>query len=216
MFVGDSVMYDELPALKSAFAAAGARTVIDASTFGFGLTNSTVNWRATWPSLVAAQRPDLVVVLLGPWDVSYVQSHGRKAYDGVVNDAVRTLTASGARVLWLGMLPSSAMPQRPVNPTYAALPAKFPGRVSYWELDPVLRGPKGDYPRALVAPNGTPVLIRKPDTEHLCPEGAARIADSVLNRLVALHLSAGAGESWRNGAWRSDPRYDNPPGGCTG
>jgi len=51
-------------------------------------------------------------------------------------------------------------------------------------------------------------LLRKPDGWHLCPDGAAAVAQ------VALAHAGVTDTSWFAGTWRADQRYDDPPGGC--
>jgi hypothetical protein len=86
---------------------------------------------------------------------------------------------------------------------FDTLPNRYPGVVEYLDIEPTLKAWDGTVPRSI---NGR--LLRKPDGWHLCPEGAAALAHTVLT-----HLGLD-GPDWDTGRWRTDARYDNPPGGC--
>jgi peptidoglycan/LPS O-acetylase OafA/YrhL/4-amino-4-deoxy-L-arabinose transferase-like glycosyltransferase len=214
LIVGDSSMADSAPALGAAFKAAGATTIIDASSPGFGLTRPETPYHDAWAGLVRDRKPDLVVVMLGGWDLNFLRDNGDAAYGEVVDEAVGVLSANGAKVLWLSMAPGGTTPERQVDRVYATLPARHPGIVDYWDFESVLRGPNGDWPRQITGLDGTTVLLRKPDDFHMCPEGAARVAQSALERAVSLGWTRPASVDWRNGDWRKNARYDDPHGGC--
>lgn len=214
LIVGDSSMVDTAPALGAAFKAAGATTIIDAAAPGFGLTRPETPYHDAWAGLVRDRRPDLVVVMLGGWDLNFLRDRGDAAYAGVVDDAIGVLSAGGARVLWLSMAPGGTTPDRQVDRVYSTMPARHPGVVDYWDFESVLRGPAGDWPRSVTGLDGETVLLRKPDDFHMCPEGAARVAQSALDRAVTLGWTQPAAGDWRTGDWRTSPRYDDPHGGC--
>jgi hypothetical protein len=105
------------------------------------------------------------------------------------------------------------------NAIAAKMPSYFPGRVMYLPVaaSVLLNGrysawlpPVGD-PRA---PSSQWIRVRKLDNVHLCPEGSARYADAVLTDLVAIFGLTPAASSWPEGAWTSDPNFNNPPGAC--
>jgi hypothetical protein len=214
MIVGDSGMHDLAPALGAAFAGAGTRKVIDASSPGFGLSVAEADWRDVWRDLVTTHDPDLVIAMLGGWDLKYLAAHGADGYAALVDEAVGVLTAQGARIEWLAMLPGGATPGREVDPVYAALPGSHPGTVDYFDPEAVLRAPDGTYPRQIPGADGKMLLVRKPDAWHLCPEGAALTTQSVLDHLVAIGWAPPTGDAWIGGQWRDSPRYDDPKGAC--
>lgn len=212
MIVGDSGMADAAPAMVAMLQAAGVPRAIDAAAPGFGLSaDGRIDW---WRTLTTEHNPDLVIVMLGGWDLQFLEDRGDAAYLQVVEDAVAALTSGGARVLWLSMLPGGDTPQRGVDRVYELLPALHPGVVEYWDIEAAFRGPNGDWPRAVTLPDGSTSLWRKPDDWHLCPDGAERLAIEVSKRLVALRWMPAESAPWHDGDWRLHPRYDDPPGGC--
>jgi peptidoglycan/LPS O-acetylase OafA/YrhL len=199
MIVGDSGMYDEVPALTAGFTSAGS-TVVSTAFPGVALTTPP-GTRDSWAATVAERRPDLVIVMLGAWDHDFVATNGDAAYAAIVDDTVTKLTAHGAHVMWLSVLPGDAVvPGRRVDATdldrfYRPLPARYPGVVEFVDIGDSLAPQPG-------------VQLRKPDGWHLCPEGAASLAHTILDRFGIDDAT------WRAGQWRLDPRYDDPPGGC--
>jgi len=199
MIVGDSGMYDTAPALVAGFTHAGS-AVIASSYAGVALTRPP-GLRESWASTIAERRPGLVVVMLGAWDYDFVAANGDAAYAAVVDQTVATFTAEGAHVVWLSVLPGDAIvPGKRVAATsldrfYSSLPQRYPGKVDYVDIAPALAPVDGQ-------------LLRKPDQWHLCPDGAAAVAHEVLARFGVLD------STWRDGDWRADARYDDPPGGC--
>ncbi|MFZ9564423.1 MAG: hypothetical protein ACO3AT_04475, partial [Ilumatobacteraceae bacterium] len=56
---------------------------------------------------------------------------------------------------------------------------------------------------------------RKRDGIHVCPTGALRSAQWLLQQLESLYgISLPANNDWVLGPWSSDSRYDSPPGAC--
>jgi peptidoglycan/LPS O-acetylase OafA/YrhL len=215
MIVGDSGMVDTTPALNAAFKAAGTTTVIDAAGPGFGLTREETPYVDAWTDLVRTHDPDIVVVMLGGWDIKFLNAQGDAAYAEVLDQAVSILSSEGAHILWLSMLPGGATPDRPPDRVFEQLPARHPGVVEYYDIEGALRGPDGDWPRSVTAPDGRTVLWRKPDLFHMCPEGAERVAAAVLEHVNALGWSQPATTGWEDGDWRASENYDDPHGGCT-
>jgi hypothetical protein len=95
----------------------------------------------------------------------------------------------------------------------------FPGRVMYFPLaDSVLLD--GKY-SAWLPPVGQPhapsaewTRVRKLDKVHLCPEGSARYAAALLADMTSVFSLPPAGGDWSQGAWTSDPDFNDPPGAC--
>jgi peptidoglycan/LPS O-acetylase OafA/YrhL len=205
--IGDSGAFDMEPALEAGFSAEGSEVVSVAYAI-IGLTRPE-GIRASWAEAIERFRPDLFIVSLGTWDDDFIAEHGAAAYQDVVDETVRMLTAHGAHVLWLSILPSDeAMPDGRAKPDvqeriFEALPRRFPGQVDFVDISGPFVAPDGSTPRML---GGR--LLRKPDRWHLCADGAAAVAHVVLGRLGL------DGDSWEPGPWRDDPRFHNPPGGC--
>lgn len=216
-------MYDAVPALEAALRAGGLAEVVAAPRFGMGLTRpEAYDWRTEWPRLMSATRPDLVVLMVGPWDVRTVEVAGRALapgepgweafYEPLARDAAAILTGGGARLIWVGMpLAGDAADLTARVTAFNAVVRKVAAgpRLTFVDAAAALAGPDGRF--APVQLDGaTPVRVMKPDGEHLCPAGAARLAAAVV---AAVPLEAGA--AWRDGPWRTDGRYRwNAGGGC--
>jgi hypothetical protein len=105
------------------------------------------------------------------------------------------------------------------NDIAKGMTAAFPGQVMYFPLagSVLLHGaysawlpPEGD-PRA---PKSAWLRVRKLDKVHLCAEGSARYGAALLADMTqTFGLSAATGD-WSQGAWTSDPDFNNPPGAC--
>ena len=186
MILGDSGMVEATPAIVAAFSAAGSTTFVKGAGPGFGITNPIFTWRESWTGLIAEQDPDLVVVMLGSWDVRFQAEQGDDAYLAVIDEAIDILGAGGARIIWASVMPSNERDPWSTERVFVRLPDLYPGTVDYLDLGPVLAGPTGDWPRSYVAVDGSLVLLRKRDVWHLCPEGAARVADAFATRAAEL------------------------------
>jgi len=214
MLVGDSGGFDLAPALGAAYLASGAQRYQSIAFPGFGLTLASSKWRETWSKAVAEFDPTLVIASMGGWDYDYYATNGAEAYARLVAEATGVLTANGARVLWVSMLPGGKFASMSVNPALELVPDLAGGDVRYADMDDALRAPDGSFPRSYVDDKGRTVLLRKPDSWHLCPIGAARLADSINAETHDLGWSDRASPGWQEGAWRTDARYDDPKGGC--
>lgn len=192
LLLGDSGMYDAVPALAAGLNAGGA-TVVSHAFPGVGLTQPP-GIRDNWIDAVAQYDPDLVVLMVGRWDRDFIAAHGDAAYRAEVDTTVRLLTSHGARIMWLSVFPGGQDPVVGLERFYEPLPATYGALVDYVDLSGEL---------ALAGPS-----VRKPDGWHLCPAGAFVVARTVLDEL------GDADTSWTSGDWRADARYDDPPGGC--
>ena len=95
----------------------------------------------------------------------------------------------------------------------------FPGQVMYFPIAGSIQV-DGHY-SAWLPPQGDPhapstawVRVRKLDNVHLCPEGSARLGNAVLANMTALFDLGPAGTQWAQGAWTTDPDFNDPPGAC--
>jgi len=218
LVIGDSGMVDEQTALEAAFHAAGTGHVELAAGPGIGLSQP-VDWRGEWTNLVEQVDPDIVIVMMGGWDMKFVNANGQKAYEELLAEAVRIFTKHGARVLWLPMLPggkltAGSVNDAAINSMIATLPTSFPGMVFHPQVGSSLLRPDGTNGISYTDDAGHTVLLRKPDGWHLCQEGAARLAQEVLDAAVALDLSPPAAQPWRNGPWVDAANFDDPTGAC--
>jgi hypothetical protein len=211
--VGDSVMHDASAAIEAALAGTGAASVRPASAFGLGFSDTAgIPFADAAPDLLEGPPVDQVVAMIGSWDHLAV-ARDAEAYEAQVRAALTTLAGDGRSVLVLVEPPSDPTkgeePTRTeVNEILEAVAAEVP-RTRFLPTDTVIGDAQGRYVRT--GPDG---LLRKPDGRHLCPAGATRFGSAVLAALSESWQLPPADDSWALGAWRQDPRYDNPAGGC--
>jgi peptidoglycan/LPS O-acetylase OafA/YrhL len=241
MLIGDSVMHDASYGITAAFTATGEATVATRAIDGFGLTTAK-NWPTSLPTLVAEVHPQIVIVTWS-WDeygpTTPNALHQPAAYTALLRRAVSTLLAPGNGVDGViftqfplsGNIPAaSAAAQASYNKERIKglsawndiakkMASLFPGRVMYLPVASSLLfegrfspwlPPIGD-PKA---PKDQWIRARKLDNVHLCPEGSALYARAILSDVTAIFGLARASPSWTEGAWTSDPDFNNPPGAC--
>jgi peptidoglycan/LPS O-acetylase OafA/YrhL len=213
MIIGDSGMFDVSQALAALYAHLGTATVVNASWPGWSFTRDPAGWQHDWPGLVAGNKPQLVFVMMGGWDWTYVQSHGVDAYEGVLASAAQILQAGGARIMWLGEAPGGNARPDQIDPLYQQFAASHPGN-AYADPASVLQAIDGAAPRWLPAADGHLQLLRKPDGWHFCQDGAVRVADVAASATADLGWAPTPMTGWEQGPWRLDHRYNDPPGGC--
>lgn len=222
LVLGDGVAYDLQPALAAALESGSRARVTPGALFGFGLTRTAVyDWRRLWGAAMTRTRPDLVIVFLGPWDIGNVSVAGRTLvpgqpqwaawYSDQATAAARLLTANRTSLIWVGATleaaPGSASRIAALDGVLRRVSVDAGGR--YVDGTRVLTGPDRRYRRR----DGSLALF-KVDDEHLCQEGAARLAATIAAAASATWQLA-VGPDWRDGPWRSDPRYQGPgPTGC--
>jgi peptidoglycan/LPS O-acetylase OafA/YrhL len=216
--IGDSGMVDEQTALEAAFHAAGAGHIELGAGPGVGLSQP-LDWRGEWTRVIDEIDPDLVIVMMGGWDMKFVNANGTDAYLRLLDETVTILSRGGARILWLPMLPGGKLSAGNVNDAaidaiFATLPGRFPGVVFNPAVGTSLLRPDGTHGISYLDDAGHTVLLRKPDGWHLCQEGAARLAQEVLDAAVELGLSPPASQPWRDGPWIDAANFDDPAGAC--
>jgi peptidoglycan/LPS O-acetylase OafA/YrhL len=241
MLIGDSVMHDASYGITAALGATGEATVSTRTYDGFGLTTAT-NWRTSLPTLIKETGAQLIVASWS-WDqygpTTPNALHQPKQYTALLRSAVATMLAPGNGVegviftafpesgdiaasnpadqaaynkeRWDGVVAWNAIAEK--------MTSYFPGRVMYFPLaGSVLLD--GEY-SAWLPPEGAPhapssawIRVRKLDNVHLCPEGSARYADALLADMTSVFGLAPADGNWSQGAWTSDPDFNDPPGAC--
>ncbi len=218
LLVGDSYMYDAQPGIVAALEATGVVEVIEGAQLGFALANE--GWELTLQGLVDEHQPDLVATMWARFDVAWLESHDDEEYVERLDQAVEILSSNGATVGIFGLAPSltGGVDQEPVdrsiNQIFAATPERFPGTAFYVDPDPIV-APDGEPNRWLTTPEGT-LLVRKVDVSHFCSDGAARYGlalTELFQRLATVTPPDPA--TWWSEPWRSDPRYNDPPGACS-
>jgi peptidoglycan/LPS O-acetylase OafA/YrhL len=213
MIVGDSGMFDVAPALAALYAHFGTATVVNASWPGWNFTRNPAGWQHDWPGLVAANRPQVVFVMMGGWDWGWVQAHGVDAYQGVLAQAAAILQSTGARIVWLGEPPGGNARPDQIDPLYQRFATAHPGN-AYADPGHALTALDGQALRWLPAADGHLQLLRKPDKWHFCQDGAVRVADVAASAAASAGWAPAPAGGWEQGLWRLEHRYNDPPGGC--
>lgn len=241
MLLGDSVMHDASYGITAALQATGEATVATRTIDGFGLTVAT-NWPTSIPNLIRGTRAQLIVASWS-WDqygpTTPNALHQPAQYTELLRSAVSTMLAPGNGVegVIFTQFPKEGVTPAPNPADQAAytrerrmgieawnaiaekMTTYFPGRVMYFPVgDSILLNGKVS---AWLPPEGAPhsppsewIRVRKLDNVHLCPEGSARYADALLIDMTrVLGLTPAAGD-WSQGAWTSDPNFNDPPGAC--
>ena len=218
LLVGDSYMYDAQPGIVAALEATGVVEVIEGAQLGFALANE--GWETTLQDLVDEHQPDLVAAMWARFDVAWLESHEDEEYVERLDRSIEILSSNGAAVGFFGLAPSltGGVDQEPVdrsiNDIFAAMPDRFPGTAFYVDPDPIV-APDGQPNRWLATPEGT-LLVRKVDVSHFCSDGAARYGLAFTELLQRLTTVAPPDPAiWWSEPWRSDPRYNDPPGACS-
>jgi peptidoglycan/LPS O-acetylase OafA/YrhL len=218
LLVGDSYMYDAQPGIVAALEASGVVDVIEGAQLGFSLANE--GWETTLQGLVDEHQPDLVAAMWARFDAAWLESNEVDDYVVRLDRAIEILSSDGATVGFFGLAPSLTAgvdPEpvdRSINQIFADMPERFPGTAFYVDPDPIV-APDGQPNRWLTTPEGR-LLVRKVDVSHFCSDGAARYGlalTELLQRLTT--VAAPDPATWWSEPWRSDPRYDDPPGACS-
>jgi peptidoglycan/LPS O-acetylase OafA/YrhL len=242
VLLGDSVMHDASYGITAALSATGEATVQTNTIDGFGLTTATI-WPTAIPRIIREEHPQLIVASwswdqFGPTKPNAL--HEPAAYTALLKRAVGVMLAAGNGVDGVIFtqfpLSGSIRAANPANQAvynkerleglnaWNAIAAKmasyFPGRVMYLPVASSLLLDGRSY-SAWLPPLGDPtapkdewIRVRKLDNVHLCPEGSARYAAAILSDLTAIFKLTPASSAWTQGAWTSDPDFNDPPGAC--
>jgi peptidoglycan/LPS O-acetylase OafA/YrhL len=188
------------------------------------------DWHDAWPEAIREYRPDVAVVLLGPWEVCDRQLPGdptwRHLGDPVLDDAYRRelltavdeLSADGALVIWLthpaievrdpktGAAPATPYPESDpkrmarLDELIRELEKERPGKVRVLDL--------AAYLKAL--PSGEMDARYRPDGTHLSGEGSLRLAhDWLEGEILRIYRDSAPG-----GRDSAPGGRDSAPGGA--
>lgn len=222
VFAGDSVMAGLVPPLEAAFAETSA------ATGRFVLTPSILRDPAvlfTWERQLEEFDPEVVIVLMGTWEAMIIEgeagiedvdatetSWGDAYREQVLAPWVELLAEGGAQVIWVGMPPvnpgAPALRILQLNLAVADL-ARERDYLTYVDPAP-LTGEVGTVLETMVI-DGREVRIRQVDGLHLCPAGAALLAEPVLAELAML-FGLPMATRWRDGSW---DQHEMSPGAPT-
>ena len=211
LLVGDSVAHSLFPGMVRADVRAalvwspGCRLLRGALRFENEFT-ADCDWETSWPRAVATARPDVVVMVIGAWDLFDVRPPGGSAFlvpgtpdwDAYARTrferAIEVLGATGAHVVipslaCQGRIPGGAEEfesassldverVRASNRVLAAVVAAHPGRVSSPDLFGLLC-PDGVYRRTVGG------VVMRGDGAHFTTEGAETVARWLLPQITA-------------------------------
>jgi hypothetical protein len=206
LLFGDSLAYDESPAIVAAFNAAGL-DVVDEAAPGVGLLNQNGDGLAFFTERVDAHQPNLVVYQMSLWDTGTLleQIDAYQRFSDYV-------TQRGASLV---LVTPPVVSEQQYVPTIDQLgqvareiALRHPTSVRVLDIDEALGS-------VFVSDSdGDGVPERKPDGVHFCPSGAAKVAAWLSDRLttVADGVQVAPTDAWAAGEWTLDERY--PPEMC--
>ncbi len=216
--VGDSVTYDADPGIRAALEATGSVVVDTRSIGGVGLLRPGIDG---YLDDATSDDPDVVVVMLGGWDLGEIVADP-DAYEARLDVVADRLTDEGAHVVWLDMPPTPPgegieEARRLANRLFADL-GRRRGDVTHIATGSLLGDEEGGFTRFRLGVDGERVQVRKVrdggDDGHLCPGGAALVGEAVLVVLVERFGLSEPSSRWWWGPWVDDARYDDPIGAC--
>jgi hypothetical protein len=209
LMVGDSVAAELRLPVEEALEAGGAGTVRYVSQPSLPRD---AGYLQIWDDALAEDRPELVIVLVGYWEQRIYST----APGGLPSEPeyrrdhlepfVRSATAIGAEVLWVGAPALADATASEVltelNVRYEQLAAEEPG-VAFLDGNAPVAGPGGAFAEVIETSTG-PQRVRAPDGLHLCPDGGVLVATSVLGWVMD-RWDVPLGDRWQAGDWRSHP-----------
>jgi peptidoglycan/LPS O-acetylase OafA/YrhL len=209
LMVGDSMAFDEWPAVASAMYA-GKISIGAYASPGAGLLNNRYDSTTEIDKMVVDFQPDLVLYQGSLWDFGTAEAQ-RAAYERFTDFVL----AQGARLALITILPLRADHQDPaqlgsLTGIMHDIADEHPGQVIVLNSDEVWG------PVFIQDVNGDKVPERKPDGVHVCPSGAAMftiwLMDELQKRFEDFVPVPPA--LWAAGEWLGDPRYTQPAGIC--
>jgi hypothetical protein len=221
VLAGDSVMAGLAPALKAAVEADGTSQVRFVLTPSI-LRDPTVRFK--WNQELEGFNPEVIVMFVGTWESEVLRTGTgaastdptwRTQYEANVLDPwLQLITSRGASVIWIGN-PAVGNAEAnaafaALNEAYAELPDRWPS-VTYLSAQEPLNGPAPGFHDVITGDDGSWVRTRQIDGLHLCPAGAALLAEEVVRELTSV-WKANEAPNWQDGDWRGADVY--PGGSC--
>jgi hypothetical protein len=151
------------------------------------------DWQSELQRDITQYQPQAIVVFIGANDpqnfvdgstsVTYGTAAWNAAYAKRVSAFMTAATASGARVMWIGM-PPMADPglnaeMQHLNDIDSGQAAAHRG-VTYFASWPVLSNPQGHFAAFLPDASGNEVQVRAPDGTHIAVPGAQRLSQATI------------------------------------
>jgi hypothetical protein len=129
---------------------------------------------------------------------------------------VDLVTSQGAELVWV----SSPLVEDPTASSQLEfMDAAFRGlgerddRVEYIEAAGLVAGPDGEFIDVVTGPDGFAERVRRLDGTHLCPGGAVRMAEPLID-FVADRWNLPVSGDWPNGDWRYAQPFENGASEC--
>jgi hypothetical protein len=210
-YLGDSVAYDMWPAIEAELNAANV-TVHSGAFGGVGIVPTEVNTTPLQSLAVELDRytVDLLILQLSVWDAQQDDDQQQAALD----DLVTFVTERNLRLVFVSfpsIAPERSEPgQISLEDKARAIADQSDGSIIYLDQRSVL----GEVFNRDIDGDGNPE--RKRDGIHVCPTGALRSAQWLIQELTTRFegITPPVDDSWVTGEWANDSRYDSPPGAC--
>jgi peptidoglycan/LPS O-acetylase OafA/YrhL len=208
MMTGDSIAFDEWPAVAAAMTASGVAIGSYVSP-GAGVLDTKYDSSVVIEKAVSDFHPDLVLYQGSLWDYGS-PAEQRSAYDRFAS----VIVATGARLAFVTVPPlrddQADKQLATLSGIMQEVADQYPGQVFVLNSD----GAWG--PTFTQDVNGDKVPERKPDGVHVCPSGAAMYALWLMSELQLRFTDfvPAPPAKWATGKWVRDPRYTNPAGIC--
>jgi hypothetical protein len=210
-YLGDSVAYDMWPAIEAELNAANV-TVHSGAFGGVGIVPTDANTTPLQSLAIELDRyaVDLLILQLSVWDAQQDDDQQQVALD----DLAKFVADQNLRLVFVSF-PSIADDrsdpgQVSLEDKARAIADQSDGSIIYLDQRSVL----GDVFVRDIDGDGNPE--RKRDGIHVCPTGALRSAQWLIQELSTRFdgITPPIDDSWVTGDWAKDSRYDSPPGAC--
>ena len=210
-YLGDSVAYDMWPAIGAVLQA--AKVTANSGAFGgVGIIPTEVNTTPLQSLAVELDRHDvdLLILQLSVWDAQQDDDRQQAALD----DLVTFVTERNLHLVFVSfpsIAPDRSEPgQTSLEDKARAVANQSDGSIIYLDQRSVL----GEVFTLDIDGDGNPE--RKRDGIHVCPTGALRSAQWLIQELSTHFegITPPSDDSWATGDWAQDSRYDSPPGAC--
>lgn len=195
---GDSMMAVGLSATLMRLAAGDKNLrIVKAFRSGTGLARPEVfNWMDEYPAMVGDEKPDVVLVAIGANDgqgfvvdgkvLPYGSDGWRKVYQDRLASYLAMVSATGARVVWVGLPPmrSPVYDQKiaEINKIAYTVVSQQP-QAEWWNPVSLIGDDAGRFREFETLPNGQTMRLRATDGIHFSDEGAGLLTSVLMKWL---------------------------------
>ncbi|MEZ5246781.1 MAG: acyltransferase family protein [Acidimicrobiales bacterium] len=216
LLTGDSLMVDSADAIAAALATADRPIVVQFE--GQPARPRTVEQTDDWRTRVEAFGPDLVVEYMGYWEIAaggladppygtpgFAEGYRTQTLDPWFDH----LASIGSAEIVLAAAPvGNPVVSTTIADVVAILEEEVGDRSGVWFVPTASALAPDGYTDRLVDPRtGELERVRRVDGLHLCPDGAERVTDLVLD-VLRREYGLVFDDSWRPGDWRLAPPID--------